>query len=133
MAVAAAMPAQHVLVVEDDSATALVCARLLQKAGYKATIASDAGQAVTLAHRDPPALILTDLMMPAGGGVSLLERLALSSKTRTIPILVMTASRDAGLERRAVEAGASQVLKKPLEPERVLEAVRGAIGGPFVS
>ncbi|HEY7139561.1 MAG TPA: response regulator [Methylomirabilota bacterium] len=126
------MPAQRVLVVEDDSATALVCSRLLQKAGYGTIIASDAGQAVACAHRDQPALILTDLMMPAGGGVSLLERLALSSRTRAIPILVMTGSANAGLERRATEAGALRVLKKPVEPESLLEAVREAIGGPFV-
>jgi len=52
-------------VVDAAAATALLCGRLLQKAGYTTIIARDAGQAVTHAHRDQPALIVTDLMMSA--------------------------------------------------------------------
>jgi CheY-like chemotaxis protein len=124
------MPAMRVLVVDDASATALLCSRLLQKAGYATIIARDAGQAVAQAHRDQPALIVTDLMMPAGGGVSVLERLALSSKTSTIPIVVMTGSGDAELERRAAAAGAVRILKEPVDPAALLDAVREAIGEP---
>ena len=71
---------------------------------------------MALAHKDAPALIVTDLMMPAGGGVSVLERLALSAKTSAIPDLVMTGSGDARLERRATDAGALRILKKPVDP-----------------
>ena len=124
------MTLKRILVVDDDAATALLCSRLLQKAGYGTVVARDASQAVTLAHRDPPALIVTDLLMPAGGGLSVLERLALSSKTATIPILVLTGSGDAGMERRANAIGALQVLKKPVEATSLLDAVREAIGGP---
>jgi two-component system response regulator TtrR len=126
------MPVKQILVVEDDSATAVLCSRLLQKAGYATIIARDAGQAVALAHKDAPALIVTDLMMPAGGGVSVLERLALSAKTSAIPVLVMTGSGDGRLERRATDAGALRILKKPVDPQSLLEAVREAIGGPVV-
>ena len=121
---------KRVLVVDDDSATALLCSRLLQKAGYATIIARDAGQAVAQAHRDQPAFIVTDLMTPAGGGVSVLERLALSSRTSTIPVVVMTGSGDAALERRATVAGAVRILKKPVEPAALLDAVREAIGEP---
>ena len=107
------MSGKRVLVVDDDSATAVLCSRVLQKAGYATIIARDAGQAVIHAHRDQPALIVTDLMMPAGGGVSVLERLAMSSKTSSIPILVLTGSGDAVLERRAAEAGALRILTAP--------------------
>jgi CheY-like chemotaxis protein len=124
------MSEKRVLVVDDDAATAFLCSRLLQKAGYTTIIARDAGQAVTHAHRDQPALIVTDLMMPAGGGLSVLERLALSSKTSAIPILVLTGSANAELERRATAAGALRVLKKPVEPTGLLDAVREAIGAP---
>jgi CheY-like chemotaxis protein len=119
---------KRILIVEDDPATALLCSRLLQTAGYATIIARDATQAVLQAHREPPALIVTDLMMPAGGGVSVLERLAISSKTSAIPILAMTGSQDATLERRAITAGAVQVLKKPVEPTALIEAVRAALG-----
>ena len=124
------MPGKRILVVDDDSATVLLCSRLLQKAGYATIIARDAGQAVTQAHRDEPALIVTDLMMPAGGGVSVLERLAMWSRTSTIPIIVVTGSGDVELERRAAEAGALRILKKPVEPTALLDAVREASGEP---
>jgi CheY-like chemotaxis protein len=124
------MAEKRVLVVDDDPAMAVLCSRLLQKAGYATIIARDAGQAVLVAHREQPALIVTDLMMPAGGGVSVLERLAISTKTSGIPIVVLTGSGDAELERRASEAGALRILKKPVEPTSLLDAVRDAIGGP---
>jgi FixJ family two-component response regulator len=60
--------------------------------------------------------------------MSVLERLALSSMTSTIPIIVVTGSGDVTLERRATEAGAVRVLKKPVEPTVLLDAVREAIG-----
>jgi CheY-like chemotaxis protein len=119
---------KRILIVDDDATTALLCSRLLQAAGYTTTIARDATQAVIQAHREPPALIVTDLMMPAGGGVSVLERLAISSKTSAIPIVVMTASQDSALEHRATMAGAVRVLKKPLEPSVLIGAVRAALG-----
>ena len=122
--------AKHVLVVDDDAATVLLCSRLLQKAGYAVSVARDAGQAVAAAHRDQPGLIVTDLLMPAGGGVSVIERLAMSSKTSTIPIVVITGSDNPDMERRASAAGALRILKKPVEPDRLLEAVREAIGDP---
>jgi CheY-like chemotaxis protein len=61
------MPGKRILVVDDDAATVLLCSRLLQKAGYATIIARDASQAVARAHRDQPALIVTDLLMPARG------------------------------------------------------------------
>ena len=122
------MSQARILIVDDDPATVLLYSRLLQKAGYATTIARDATQAVSQAHKDPPALIVTDLMMPAGVGVSVLERRAISSKTSGVPILVMTASEDSALVHRATAAGAVRVLKKPVEPTAFLEAVRDALG-----
>lgn len=45
-------------------------------------------------------------------------------------MIVVTGSGDAELERRAIEAGATRVLKKPVEPTALLDAVREAIGEP---
>lgn len=123
------MPAKRILVVDDAAATVLLCSRLLQKAGYATLVARDAGQAVASAHRDQPALVITDLMMPVGGSLSVLERLALSSKTCMIPIVVIT-SGNGEAERRASDAGTRQVLRKPVEPGDLLDAVRDAIGDP---
>jgi CheY-like chemotaxis protein len=123
------MTGARVLVVDDDRATVLMLSRLLQKAGYHVISALEASQGVMQAHRERPALIVTDLMMPAGGGLSLLERLTLSAKTNTIPIIVLTASDDPEVGARARAAGATRVLRKPCDTERLLEAVEAALGG----
>lgn len=54
----------------------------------------------------------------------------MASKTSTIPIIMVTGSGDVELERRAVEAGAVRILKKPVEPTALLDAVREAVGEP---
>src|SRR5262249_46472560 len=54
---APAVSQKRILIVDDDPATALLCSRLLQTAGYATIIARDATQAVLQAHREPPALI----------------------------------------------------------------------------
>ena len=80
---------------------------------------------------DQPTLVVTDLRMPAGGGVSVLERLALSSKTFHDPHPRRDGQCRRGAGTPGIEAGALRVLKKPINPTSLLEAVREAIGGPF--
>ncbi len=58
------------------------------------------------------------------------ERLALSSRTSTMPVMVVTGSGDAALEHRAAAAGAVRILKKPVDPAALLDAVRDALGEP---
>jgi len=118
-----------ILIVDDDRGTVLVLSRLLKNAGFPVITAQEATQAVMQAHREHPALIITDLVMPSGGGLSVLERLGMSSHTNSIPILVLTASEDPNVESQAVNFGAVQVLRKPCDPLVLLDAVRAVLGG----
>jgi len=86
------MKGQRILVVDDDTDTVQLLTGLLQTAGYTVLAALDPNQALMQAQRERPALILTDILMPAGGGLSVLKRLKMSAKTGTIPIIVVTAS-----------------------------------------
>ena len=121
------MSQRRVLVVDDDQTVLFLVTKLLKGAGYAVGTAQDANQAVMQAHREVPHLIVTDMMMPAGGGMTVLERLLMSSKTNTIPILVLTASDDPEVKARAMQAGAAQVLHKPLDAAVLLASVRAAI------
>jgi CheY-like chemotaxis protein len=64
-------------------------------------------------------------MMPAGGGLTVLDRLRVSMKTTAIPIIVLTGS---DIEARALAGGAVRVLKKPCDPDTLLAAVGEALG-----
>ncbi len=123
------MSGKRILVVDDDRTTVLLLTKLLRNAGYAVLTALEATQALMQAHREQPALIVTDIMMPSGGGFGLLERLTMSTKTHTIPIIVLTASDDPDVEQRALAAGAARVLRKPFDGPLLLETIETAIGG----
>ena len=122
------MTARRILVVDDDRVTLQCLTALLCKAGYAPLSAQDPVQAMMQAQRQAPDLIMTDMLMPAGGGFAVLERLMKSLNTSHIPVLVLTASEDPGVEQRALKLGALRVLRKPYDPAILLEAVRSIVG-----
>ena len=122
------MKGRRILVVDDDPDVLLFLTRLLQRTGYTVLTALDATQAVTQAHQQAPDLIVTDMTMPAGGGLSILARLTRSTETGTIPIIVLTGSDDPELEARALAAGVSCVLRKPCDNAVLLECIKTAFG-----
>ena len=122
------MTARRILVVDDDRVTIQCLMALLCKAGYAPLSAQDPVQAMMQAQRQAPDLIMTDMLMPAGGGFAVLERLMKSLKTSHIPVLVLTASEDPEVEQRALKLGALRVLRKPYDPAILLEAVRSIVG-----
>ena len=122
------MTARRILVVDDDRVTLQCLTALLCKAGYAPLSAQDPLQAMMQAQRQAPDLIMTDMLMPAGGGFAVLERLMKSLNTSHIPVLVLTASEDPGVEQRALKLGALRVLRKPYDPAILLEAVRSIVG-----
>jgi CheY-like chemotaxis protein len=124
---------RRVLVVDDDRLTLTWASRTLQKAGYTVVSALDAQQAVMQAHREAPEVIVTDLAMPAGGGLPAVERLQLSARTSSIPVIVLTGSADAAMAARVRLLGVAAFLRKPATPEALLEAVATALRGEGAS
>jgi CheY-like chemotaxis protein len=122
------MTSRRILVVDDDRDVLHFLAGLLRKAGYTIVSAMDAMQALMQAQREVPDLILTDMLMPAGGGLTFLERVMRSGKTSHIPVLVLTGSDDPDLETRALAGGAIRVLRKPCDTAVLLAAIREALG-----
>jgi two-component system response regulator FlrC len=78
-------------------------------------------EALTLAEMKKPDLIIADIWMPVGMGFSLAHRLKESAPR--IPIIFITASRQAGLRATAKEFGAVGFLEKPYDPEVLLETI----------
>ena len=122
------MTPPRILVVEDDRTTLLLLSQTLRRAGYAVVTAQDAVQALMQAQREPPDLVVTDLHMPAGGGLGVVERLRLSVRTNGIPIIALTASDDPDMEQRALAGGVDRFFRKPCVPELLLGAIRELIG-----
>lgn len=117
-----------VLVVDDDPDMIKLIRATLASALYRTSAAFDAMQGMIVATRDQPALVVIDLHMPAGGGLSLIRKLKASPKTRNIPLLVLTGDTSAGLPEQARAIGAQDFLLKPLQPEALLDAVDRLVG-----
>jgi CheY-like chemotaxis protein len=112
------------LIVDDDVELCESLADVLTDAGYHAVTAHDAHRALRLSrHGPPPCLILLDLMMPEMTGWQFRERQLRDQRTRDIPVVIMTASREAGWH--PMRAGA--LLLKPFTLEELLEQVESFV------
>ena len=81
-------------------------------------------QALMLATRTPlPDVILLDLSMPAGSGYHTLQRLQASSRTATIPVVVITGSTEADAQSRVMALGAVRFVKKPVAPDALADVL----------
>jgi DNA-binding response OmpR family regulator len=118
---------KKILIVDDERDIVKVLVIRLQSSGYEVIAAFDGAQGVFMAHKEKPDLIILDIRMPAGDGFSVAERLKRSSHTWTIPIIFLTGSPEREAEGRAMELGARFFIKKPYDPEELLDAVKRAL------
>ena len=117
----------NILVAEDDKALSRMICTVLQEGGHICVPVYDATQAFAYAMKHGPDLILLDVNMPGGTGVGVLQKLKNSTKTSSIPVLVLSGSIDPALPARVVEMGAVRYLAKPVDPDVLNKAVVEAI------
>jgi CheY-like chemotaxis protein len=101
-----------ILIAEDHHDSREALGALLEAFGFKVLLAVDGLQAIELARRDHPDLILMDVMMPALDGLEATRRLRGFPDTRDIPIITLTALDQA--REKALDAGANDFLAKPI-------------------
>ena len=118
---------KKILIVDDERDIVKALKIRLQHNGYNVVVAFDGAQGIFMAHKEKPSLILLDIRMPAGDGFSVAEKLKQSSQTGRIPIIFLTGSPERNAEERAMELGARFYIKKPYDPEELLDAVRRAM------
>ncbi len=112
------MPSRLVLIAEDEEPIALALVDVIEEAGYPTLVAQNGRQALELAQKHHPALVITDLMMPFLTGREVIAALRAQGNTppHTVPLIIlMSAAGPAQLQ----EAGADALLLKPFELEEV--------------
>jgi CheY-like chemotaxis protein len=119
---------KSILIIEDDRKIALALGVRLRANGYQTLLANEALEGVTMAVEKQPHLIISDILMPLGGGFSVLERLLNLPTTATIPVIFITASKQPGLKEKAAQLGAVGFLEKPFEAEELLGLVKKVLG-----
>ena len=112
------------MLVDDDEDLREAMALIFEAHGFRTIGASDGLDALAKLDDGRPALIPLDLRMPRMNGVEFL-RLISGTPRAKIPVLALTG--DAGACRDAINAGAVGRLQKPIEPNRLIDAIRAQI------
>jgi len=113
------MPA-HVLLVEDDPAVRDVVLRYLERDGHRVSVAGDGQQALETIERDPPDLLVLDLMLPVLHGHEILRRLrARDDGLQRVPVVMLTALAEEEDRVAGLTLGADDYLTKPFSPREL--------------
>lgn len=118
-----------VLIIEDDSDIAEGLKYNLEREGLSTVIASTGEQGLVeaLNQRNPPVLILLDLMLPGMSGTELCRRLRREPQTRRTPILMLTAKSSESDRVTGLDLGADDYITKPFSVRELMARVRAVL------
>src|SRR5437588_242353 len=118
-----------VLIIEDDTDIAESLKYNLERDGLSTVIALSGEQGLTeaLNQRNPPALILLDLMLPGMSGIELCRRLRREPQTRRTPIIMLTAKTSESERVAGLDLGADDYITKPFSVREVMARVRAVL------
>jgi DNA-binding response OmpR family regulator len=117
----------QILVVDDDANTRLLLKIILAGAGYNIALAADGEQAWKLLSANLPDLLLTDIMMPGLDGFALLERVRADPRTRTLPVILLSAKSSPDDLAKGLDLGADDYITKPFQKAELLAKLRTKI------
>jgi len=113
-----------VMVVDDEADVRAFLTAVLEKSGYRVVTAKDGGQALAMAEKEKPDLIVLDLQMPDQTGTDFYRRLMKQEALRDTPIIVVS-----GLAGRHLAVSRPfAVFDKPIVPDEFIGAVERALG-----
>jgi putative two-component system response regulator len=116
-----------VLVVDDVPANRHGLRDLLAAQGYDVLTAEDGEEAVSIAARELPDLVLTDIRMPKRDGFEVCRELRSAEPTRLTPVILVTGAAETDDKIRAIAAGASEFLSKPIDVSELRVRVRSLL------
>ncbi len=116
--------APHVLVAEDSRTQAAALQGHLEEAGYTVAVAADGEQALAQLQQASFDVVLSDIVMPGIDGFALCQRIKEDPQLEGLPVVLLTSLTDPMEIVHALDAGADNFIRKPYDPEQLLERVR---------
>lgn len=123
---------QTVLLIEDNEQNRYLTTFLLERNGYKVEWAADGADGIKLAQRVSPAVILLDIQLPTMDGYAVARALRANPDLEQVPIVAVTSYAMPGDREKALEAGCTGYIEKPIDPDTFvaeMERIRDRSGG----
>ena len=117
----------HILLIEDNDEIRENTAEILELANYIVATASNGKIGVEMALKNPPDLIICDVMMPVLDGYGVLHLLQKNEAVKNIPFIFLTAKAERGDFRKGMEMGADDYITKPFSDIELLTAIEGRL------
>ena len=118
---------KRILIVDDDASNRFLMEQILKRGGFESESLDSGFRAVETAREIHPDLILLDIMMPDRDGLSVLRELKGGPETALIPVIMVTARYESELLATALEAGASDYVRKPIDSVEILARINAAL------
>jgi twitching motility two-component system response regulator PilH len=116
-----------VLIVDDSPASIFVLKKLVEEWGHIALTAENGDQAIEIANKEQPNVILMDVVMPGMSGFQATRKLSKGQTTHGIPVIFVSRKDDEADRIWGMRQGASAYVTKPVNPETLMTAISDAI------
>ena len=118
----------RIAIVDDEPVNVKVVRKHLQVAGYTDFVTTtDSTTSMAMLREQNPDVLLLDVMMPVVDGIQVLTEVRADPKLQHLPVLILTASTDANTKMRALNAGATDFLAKPVDPNDLVPRLKNAL------
>ena len=118
-----------ILIVDDEPIVHRLLQHHLERAGYELLAATNGREAIEMATREEPELIVMDVMMAEMDGLTALRCLKKDDDTKGIPVIMITANSHAVTRQESEAAGAALFLTKPFSPNQLLNEIKRLVPG----
>ena len=112
-----------ILLIEDNEQNRYLATFLLEKRGYNVVSAEDGLKGVELAQKIIPAMILLDIQLPGMDGYAVARTLRRNPALCRIPIVAVTSYAMPGDREKALEAGCTAYIEKPIDPDTFVDSI----------
>ena len=121
------MSVARILVVDDEEANRRLLRAILEPLGYEVQEAADGDEALSSLAESTPDLVLLDLMMPRRDGYSVCREIKSDSRTRLVPVIILTTLDQMQDKLKAIEPGADDFLNKPFHTLELTTRIRSLL------
>jgi two-component system, cell cycle response regulator DivK len=117
------MPMKTVLIIEDNATNLYMMRFILTKLGHAVLEAGDGASGVSLAKSERPDLILMDIQLPVMDGYAATRSIREDDALKNVPIIAVTSYAMVGDREKALQAGCTAYIEKPINPETFIKVL----------